>query len=55
MSRNGDEDDDTLRFDGKSNGNNSEESSKMRASTYAKLEDLMKRLEKLTAKNNKLR
>jgi hypothetical protein len=55
MSRNGDEDDDTLRFDGKSNDNNSEESSKMRASTYAKLEDLMKRLEKLTAKNNKLR
>jgi hypothetical protein len=55
MSRNGDEDDDTLRLDGKSNDNNSEESSKMRASTDAKLEDLMKRLEKLTAKNNKLR
>jgi septal ring factor EnvC (AmiA/AmiB activator) len=55
MSRNGDEDDATLRVDDKSNANNSEESSKMRASTDAKLEDLMKRLEKLTAKNNKLR
>jgi septal ring factor EnvC (AmiA/AmiB activator) len=55
MSRNGDEDDATLRFDDKFNANNSEESSKMRASTDAKLEDLMKRLEKLTVKNNKLR
>jgi septal ring factor EnvC (AmiA/AmiB activator) len=55
MSRNGDEDDATLRFDDKSNTNNSEESCKTRASTDAKLEDLMKRLEKLTAKNNKLR
>jgi hypothetical protein len=43
MSRNGDEDDATLRFDDKSNTNNSEESSKMRASTDAKLKDLMKR------------
>jgi hypothetical protein len=50
MSRNGDEDDATLRFDDKSNTNNSEENSKTRASTDAKLEDLMKRLEKLTAK-----
>jgi septal ring factor EnvC (AmiA/AmiB activator) len=55
MSRNGDEDDATLRFDDKSKTNISEESSKMRASIDAKLEDLMKRLEKLTAKNNKLR
>jgi septal ring factor EnvC (AmiA/AmiB activator) len=55
MSRNGDEDDATLRVDDKSNANNSEESSKTRASTDAKLEDLMKRLEKLTFKNNKLR
>jgi outer membrane murein-binding lipoprotein Lpp len=54
MSRNGDEDDATLRFDDKSNSNNNEESSKMRASTDAKLEDLTTRLEKLTAKNNKL-
>jgi hypothetical protein len=53
--RNGDEDVATLRFDGKSNTNNSEESSKMRGSTNAKLEDLMKRLEKVTVKNNKLR
>jgi hypothetical protein len=50
MSRNGDEDDATLRFDDKSNTNNSEENSKTRASTDAKLEDLMKRLEKLTTK-----
>jgi septal ring factor EnvC (AmiA/AmiB activator) len=55
MSRNGTEDDATPRFDDKSNTNNSEESSKMRASTDAKLKDLMKRLEKLTAENNKLR
>jgi regulator of replication initiation timing len=55
MSRNGDEDDATLRFDDKSNTNNNEESSKTRASTYAKLEDLMKSLEKLTIENNKLR
>jgi hypothetical protein len=55
MSRNGDEDDATPMFDDKSNSNNNEESSKTRASTYAKLEDLMKRVEKLTAKNNKLR
>jgi chlorite dismutase len=55
MSRNGDEDDATPRFDDKSNTNNNEEGSKMRASIDAKLEDLMKRLEKLTAVNNKLR
>jgi hypothetical protein len=55
MSRNGDKDDATLRFDDKSNTNNSEESSKTKCSTNAKLEDLMKRLEKLTTENNKLR
>jgi predicted RNase H-like nuclease (RuvC/YqgF family) len=55
MSRNGDEDNATLRFDDKSNANNSEENSKMKASTDAKLEDLMKKLEKLTTENNKLR
>jgi hypothetical protein len=55
MSRNGDEDDATPRFDDKSNTNINEESSKMRASTDTKLEDLMKRLEKLTAENNKLK
>jgi septal ring factor EnvC (AmiA/AmiB activator) len=55
MSRNGDEDDATLRFDDKSKTNSSEESSKTRASTDAKLKDLVKRLEKLTVENNKLR
>jgi hypothetical protein len=55
MSRNRDENDATPRFDDKSNTNNNEESFKTRASTDAKLEDLMKRLEKLTAENNKLR
>jgi hypothetical protein len=55
MSRNGDEDDATPMFDDKSNSNNNEESSKTRASTDVKLEDLMKRLEKLTVENNKLR
>jgi hypothetical protein len=49
MSRNGDEDDATLRFDDKSNINN-EEGYKTRASTDAKLEDLMKRLQRLTVK-----
>jgi hypothetical protein len=55
MSRNGDEDDATVRFNDKSNTNKNEESSKTRVSTDTKLEDLMKRLEKLTAENNKLR
>jgi hypothetical protein len=55
MSRNMDEDDATPRFDDKSNTNNHEESSKTRVSRDAKLEDLMKRLEKLTTENNKLR
>jgi hypothetical protein len=55
MSRNGDEDDATPRFDDKSNSNNNEESFKTKASTDAKLEDLMKRLEKLTTENNKIR
>jgi septal ring factor EnvC (AmiA/AmiB activator) len=55
MSRNGDEDDATLRLDDKSNTNDNEEGSKTRSSIDAKVEDLMKRLEKLTAKNNKLR
>jgi hypothetical protein len=55
MPRNRDEDDATSRFDDKSNTNNNEEGSKMRASTDAKLIDLMKRIEKLTTENNKLR
>jgi hypothetical protein len=55
MSRNGDEDDAILRFDDESNTNNNEEGSKTRDLIDAKLEELMKRLEKLTAENNKLR
>jgi hypothetical protein len=55
MSWNGDEDGASMRFDVESNTNNNEEGSKIRASTDAKLEDLMKRLEKLTAENNELR
>jgi septal ring factor EnvC (AmiA/AmiB activator) len=55
MSRNGDEDDATPRFDDKSKTNISEESSKTRASKDAKLEDLMKRLKKLTTENNKIK
>jgi septal ring factor EnvC (AmiA/AmiB activator) len=55
MSRNMNEDDATPRFYDKSNTNNNEESCKTRASTDAKLENLMKRLEKLTTENNKLR
>jgi hypothetical protein len=54
MSRNGDEDDATPRFNDKSNTSNNEEDSNTRASTDAKLEDLMKRLEKLMAEKNKL-
>jgi hypothetical protein len=54
MLRNGDEDDATPRFDDESNTNNNGEGSKTRSLTDAKLEDLMKRLEKLMAKNNKL-
>jgi hypothetical protein len=55
MLRNGDEDDATPRFDDESNTNNNGKGSKTRALTDAKLEDLMKRLEKLTAENNKVR
>jgi hypothetical protein len=55
VSRNEDEDNATSRFDDKSNTNNNEEGSKTRASIDAKLEDLMKRLEKLTTENNKIR
>jgi hypothetical protein len=50
MLRNGNENDTTSRFDDKSNANNNEEDSKTRASTDAKMEDLMRSLENLTAK-----
>jgi hypothetical protein len=55
MLRNGDEDDTTPQFDGKSNNNNNKEKSKTRFSIDAKLEDLMERLENVTTKNNNLR
>jgi hypothetical protein len=55
MSRNGDEEDATPRFDDESNTNNNEDVSKTKVSIDAKLEDLMKRLEKLIAENNKIR
>jgi hypothetical protein len=55
MSRKGDEDDATPRLNDKSNTNNNEEGSKTRASTDEKLEDHIKRLEKLTTENSKLR
>jgi hypothetical protein len=50
MLRNGNENDTTPRFDDKSNANNNEEDSKTRASTDAKMEDLMRSLENLMAK-----
>jgi predicted aconitase len=55
MSRTGNGNEELPVFDDESNTNNNEEGSKMGASTDANLEDLMKRLEKLTAENNKLR
>jgi hypothetical protein len=55
MSRNGDKEDATPRFDDESNTDNNEDVSKTEVSIDAKLEDLMKRLEKLTAENNKIR
>jgi hypothetical protein len=55
MSRNGDEDDATPKFDNESNTNNNGEGSKTRSLTDVKLKDLLKRLEKLTAENIKLK
>jgi predicted aconitase len=55
MSRTGNGNEELPVFDDESNTNNNEEGSKMGASTDANWEDLMKRLEKLTAENNKLR
>jgi hypothetical protein len=55
MSRTGNENEELSVFDDESNSNNNEEGSKIGASTDAKLEDLMKRLEKLTVEINKLR
>jgi hypothetical protein len=55
MLRIGNENEELPVFDDESNTNNNEEGSKTGASTDVKLEDLMKRLEKLTAETNKLR
>jgi hypothetical protein len=55
MSRTGEEDEVPPRFDNENNMNNNQEDDKSRASGSPSLEDLMRRLEKLTAKNNKLK
>jgi hypothetical protein len=55
MSRTGEEDEVPPRFDDENNTNNNQEDDKSRASRGPSLENLMRRLEKLTAKNNKLR
>jgi hypothetical protein len=55
MSRNGDEDDTSPRFDVEDTMNNNKDDAKSGASNAPTLEDLMRRLEKLTIENNKLR
>jgi hypothetical protein len=55
MSRTGEEDEVPPRFDDKNNTNNNQEDDKSRASGGPSLEDLMRKLEKLTTENNKLR
>jgi hypothetical protein len=55
MSRTGDENEELPRFDDETNPNTNVAGSKMGGSVDATLEDLMRRLEKLTAENNKLR
>jgi hypothetical protein len=55
MSRTGEEDEVPPQFDDENNTNNNQEDDKSRASGGPSLEDLMRRLEKLTVKNNKLR
>jgi hypothetical protein len=55
MSRIGNKNEELPVLDDESNTNNNEEGFKMGAATDAKLEELMKRLEKLTVENNKLR
>jgi hypothetical protein len=53
--RNGDKDIVPPKFDNEGNPTNNEEGSKSGASTGLTLEELMRRVEKLTAKNKKLR
>jgi hypothetical protein len=55
MSRIGEEDEVPPQFDNENNMNNNQKDDKSRASEGPSLEDLMRRLEKLTTKNNKLR
>jgi hypothetical protein len=55
MLRTKEEDEVPPRFDYENNKNNNKEDDKSRASGGPSLEDLMRRLEKLTAENNKLR
>jgi hypothetical protein len=55
MSRTGDENEELPRFDDETNLNTNVEGYKTGASADATLEDLMRRLEKLTAEKNKLR
>jgi hypothetical protein len=55
MMRTGEEDEVPLRFDDENNMNNHQEDDKSRAFGGPSLEDLMRRLEKLTVENNKLR
>jgi hypothetical protein len=55
MSRTGKEDEVPPWFDDKNNTNNNQEDDKSRASGGPSLKDLMRRLEKLTAENNKIR
>jgi hypothetical protein len=55
MMRTGEEDEGPLRFDDENNMNNHQEDDKSRAFGGPSLENLMRRLEKLTVENNKLR
>jgi hypothetical protein len=55
MSRTGDKDEVPPRFDDENNTNNNQEGDKSRAFRSPSLEHLMRRLEKLTTVNKKLR
>jgi hypothetical protein len=55
MSRTGDENEELPRFDDETNPNTNVKGSKIGASADATLDDLMRRLEKLTVENNKVR
>jgi hypothetical protein len=55
MSRNEDEDEVPLKFDDKGNPINNDDGTKLGASASPTLNDLMRRVEKLTTENKKLR